>query len=345
MEVLSIDQDTQIRFTEAGNIRDSFAEDVRRGLTLEPKVLSPKYLYDQRGSELFEEICSLPEYYQTRTERDILARISDDLVRRYQPTTLVEFGAGAAIKTRLLLDSMQQAERLKNFVPIDVSAAYLREVAADLAGAYPETVIHGVVGDFLEPFQIPYAEEPRLIIFLGSTIGNLTDREAGIFLRYITNQMRGDDLFLLGTDLVKDRDVLEAAYNDSRGVTAAFNRNILRIINRKLDGDFRPADFRHHAFYNREESRIEMHLVADRAHTVHLKKSGVTITFRAGESVRTEISGKYTRSRVERMLREAGLELLEWHTDPKDYFALSASRLPESHHGEARRNGQMHRSG
>lgn len=344
MEVLSIDQDTQIRFTEAGNIQDSFAADVRRGLTHDPKILFPKYLYDQRGSELFEEICRLPEYYQTRTERRILAGMCGDFIRRYRPTTLVEFGAGAATKTRLLLDSMQQADRLNYFVPIDVSAAYLRQVATDLAGAYPETVIHGVVGDFLEPFRLPYADEPRLIIFLGSTIGNLTDREAGLFLRYVAEQMHAGDLFLLGTDLVKDPDVLEAAYNDTRGVTAAFNRNILRIINRKLDGDFQPSDFHHQAFYNRGESRIEMHLVSERDHTVHLREPDLTVAFREGESVRTEISRKYTRPRVEQMLRSAGLELLEWHTDPREYFALSVSRLQEGAPDDSRHNGATKRS-
>ncbi len=327
MDSDSLIQESRIRIGEANNHQDSIAADVIEGLTSRPKYLRPKYFYDKNGSRLFERICELPEYYQTRTERKILGNISDQLIAKYEPTTLIEYGAGAATKTRLLLDAMQRAGTLHYIVPIDVSGKFLEESARNLAAMYPDAEIHGLIGDFIEPIDLPYDPEPRLIIFLGSTIGNLTDEEADRFLRFITDQMTGNDLFLLGTDLVKDVQVLEDAYNDSQGITAEFNRNILRNINRELRGTFDPGKFRHHAFYNADEAQIEIHLVANEEHSVLLEDIELTVDFQEGESIRTEISCKYTRERVEHILQSAGLTMTEWFTDEHEYFALSVSRV------------------
>lgn len=327
MPALARTTNQRIQITAANHPNNSLAADIKKGLTSEPKVLYPKYLYDERGSRLFAEICTLPEYYQTRTERKILEEFSSDLVKKYRPTTLVEYGAGAATKTRKLLDAMQATGTLKNYVPIDVSGDFLRESAERLAEEYSTLSIHGLTGDFLKPIELPYADEPRLIAFLGSTIGNLTDDEADVFLHQTIDQMNTGDLFLLGTDLVKDVEVLEAAYNDSRGITAQFNKNILRVINRELDGDFSPDTFRHHAFYNPEERQIEIHLVSKINQHCRVEAINLTVEFEKGESIRTEISCKYTRPRVRKILEQAGLTLLDWYTDPREYFALSVSRL------------------
>ncbi|MCF7803116.1 MAG: L-histidine N(alpha)-methyltransferase [Candidatus Marinimicrobia bacterium] len=317
----------QIEITAANHPGDSFAEDIRDGLTRDPKVLFPKYLYDERGSELFARICTLPEYYQTRTERKILAEISKELIEQHQPVTLVEYGAGAATKTKILLDAMRDANLLHRYVPIDVSAEFLRRAAGSLAEDYPGMQIHGLTGDFLEPIELPHSDEPRLIAFLGSTIGNLTDSEADEFFAMITDQMTPKDRFLLGIDLVKDVNILERAYNDSQGVTAAFNKNILQIINRRMSADFNSDTFQHHAFYNPWEAQIEIHLISREKQVVHISELEMEVSFRKGESIRTEISCKYTRERVEHLLVHAGLEPLEWFTDDREYFGLSLSRL------------------
>ncbi|HKJ69655.1 MAG TPA: L-histidine N(alpha)-methyltransferase [bacterium] len=320
-------QEPQIQLREANGSKRSIAADVLKGLTSTPKFLHPKYFYDERGSRLFERICELPEYYQTRTERKILQKISDHLIEKYKPTALVEYGAGAATKTRLLLDAMEHAGSLRYIVPIDVSEEFLEESARELAAMYPRADIHGLIGDFIEPIDLPYQAEPRLIIFLGSTIGNLTDREADRFLHLIADQMNRNDLFLLGTDLVKDVSILEDAYNDAQGITAEFNLNMLRNINRALDGTFDPGRFRHHAFYNEDEDQIEMHLIAREDHTVALEAIDTTVEFQENESIRTELSCKYTRQRVEHLLQSAGLTMTDWFTDENNYFALSVSRI------------------
>jgi L-histidine Nalpha-methyltransferase len=240
---------------------------------------------------------------------------------------LVEFGSGNARKTRILLDTMARAGLLDCFVPIDVSEDLLRETAYGLAGDYPELRVHGMIGDFEHPVEIPPGRGPRLIIFLGGTIGNLTPREAVGFLRNIARQLRPEDRFLLGTDLVKDVDLLERAYNDAAGVTAAFNRNILSVINHHLRGDFDLTRFDHRAFYNAAESRIEMHLVARESHQVSIDGLGLKVDFVKGESIRTEISCKYTRPMVEAILAEARLRLLRWDTDKENLFALSLSAV------------------
>lgn len=303
----------------------NLAEDVRRGLTKTPKELPSKYFYDARGALLFHQICELPEYYLPHAERAILERIAADVIATCRPTTLVEFGPGNAHKTRLLLDAMARAGLLDLYVPIDLSEDLLREVATSLGNDYPRLHVHAVIGDFEKPVTLPPAEGPRLILFLGSTIGNLPLPEAVAFLRNVAGLLAPHDRFLLGTDLVKDAEVLERAYNDSAGVTAAFNRNILSVINRHLGADFDPDRFEHLAFYNTEEARIEMHLVAREAHQVWIRALNLSVDFAKGESIRTEISCKYTRAMVEAMLKEAGLRLLRWETDDNHRFALSLS--------------------
>lgn len=303
----------------------SLAEDVRRGLTKRPKELPPKYFYDAAGAKLFEQICELPEYYLTRTERALLERIADDIVAACRPTTLVEFGPGNASKTRVLLDAMARLGLLNRYVPIDVSEDLIRQIATQLGNDYPGLSIHGVIGDFEQPLATLPAGGRRLIVFLGSTIGNLTPTEAVTFLRNVAGLLTPHDRFLLGTDLVKEVDRLERAYNDAAGITAAFNRNILSVINRNLGADFAPDRFEHLAFYNTEEAQIEMHLVAREAHRVRIEALDLNVDFAKGESIRTEISCKYTRGMVETMLQEAGLRLLRWETDDESPFALSLS--------------------
>lgn len=302
-------------------------EDVRRGLTAVPKVLPSKYFYDARGARLFEEICDLPEYYPTRTEQALLERVADELVGSFLPTALVEYGSGSCRKTRVLLDAMERRGLLDLYVPIDVSEEVTRQTARELQGRYSGLRVRGVIGDFNRPVALPPASGRRLIAFLGSTIGNLTAEEAVAFLGNVAALLTPEDRFLLGTDLVKDVEVLERAYNDSRGVTAAFNRNVLSVINRHLGADFRPEIFAHRAFFNREERRIEMHLAAREAHRVWIEEIGLGVDFVRGESIRTEISCKYTREGVEAMLAAAGLELRRWETDERGYFGLSLAAL------------------
>ena len=323
----AIVQQEQVKITAANHVRHSFAEDVRRGLTREPKVLYPKYFYDERGSRLFEKICKLPEYYQTRTERKILDRVSPEIVRKYRPTTLIEYGAGAATKTRILLDAMRKDNTLERYVPIDVSSEFLTSVADRLSADYPELQVHGLTGDFLEPIDLPYRQEPRIIAFLGSTIGNLNDAETDDFLHLLTAQMTENDVFLLGTDLVKDTDALEAAYDDSQDVTAEFNKNMLRRINRELDGGFDLNAFEHVAVYNEEEAQIEIYLKSLEEQTVTIGALDLDVHFERDETLRTEISCKYDKARVTRLLRQSGLVITDWFTDPREYFAVSISRL------------------
>lgn len=299
--------------------------DVRSGLTKMPKELSPKYFYDARGAELFDQICELPEYYPTRTEHLLLEDIADALVASCRPTTLIEFGSGNSRKSRILLDAIARASLLDLYVPIDVSEEMLRQTAHVLTDDYPGLHVYGVIGDFEEPVEVLPDEGPRLIIFLGGTIGNLTPAEASVFLRNVARLLGPEDRFLLGTDLVKDIGTLERAYNDAAGVTAAFNRNILSVVNRHLNAHFDLNRFGHFAFYNRDESRIEMHLVAREAHSVAIDAIDLAVDFAKGESIRTEISCKYTRAVVEAMLENAGLRLTRWDTDANHFFALSLS--------------------
>ncbi|MFP3941527.1 MAG: L-histidine N(alpha)-methyltransferase, partial [Thermoanaerobaculia bacterium] len=267
-----------------------------------------------------------PEYYPTRSERRILERHAGEIVRTSGASELVELGSGAATKTRLLLDAMADQGCLDLYVPFDVSEAMVAEVARGFTTLYPGLRVHGLVGDFLAHLgEIP-AGGRRLAAFLGGTIGNLRPPEAAAFLERLAARLDPGDWFLLGTDLIKDPAVIEAAYNDSAGVTAEFNRNILRVLNRVAGGDFDPEGFRHRAFYDRELHRIEMRLVAERAHRVRLEELALELELAAGEELLTEVSVKYDRAGARELLAEAGFELTGWYTDPDGLFGLSLAR-------------------
>jgi L-histidine N-alpha-methyltransferase len=296
--------------------------DAQSGLKAERKQLPPKYFYDARGSQLFDQITRLPEYYQTEAEREILERVADSLVAELRPRALVEFGSGSADKTRVLLDAMDRAGLLEGFGPFDVSESALVESADRLLNHYPALEVIGVLGDFEWPHDLPFADRPRIVAFLGSTIGNLTRSQAVDFLRQVAEQMSPDDGFLIGFDLVKDTGRLEAAYNDSQGVTREFNLNVLGVLNRELDADFDLSAFHHLAFYNAQASRIELHLVSEAAQTVRLRALDMTVDFEESETILTELSYKYTRDSATDLLTESGLTLVRWETDPGELFAL-----------------------
>lgn len=303
----------------------SLATDVRDGLSSTPKTLPPKYFYDARGSELFERITAQPEYYPTRVEQSILDQRGAEIVDQVQPRELVELGPGSARKTHALLDPMFDVGLARTYVPVDVSESAVRECAARLARHYDgRLAIHGLVGDFQAHLdRLPVNDDRRLFAFLGGTIGNLEPRERHVIFRSLRNQLGPEDRLLIGTDLVKDRARLEAAYNDSAGVTAEFNRNVLHVINSRLDGDFDPQCFEHVALYDERLCRIEMRLRATKAHRVRITAIDLDIEFDRGEQIRTEISCKFSRSRLSREYSSAGLQLLDWYTDSESMFALS----------------------
>jgi L-histidine N-alpha-methyltransferase len=306
----------------------TLAFDVLDGLTRPFKELPPKHFYDTEGSRLFDEITRLPEYYPTRAERAILQARSADIVRATGAGELVELGSGVPTKTLLLLDAMRDAGTLDRYVPFDVSEAVLRESAERLVERYPGIRVYGVVADFERHLDaLPPAAGPRIIAFLGGTIGNFPPGSRRKFLRTLRRALRPQDRLLLGTDLVKDPAVLEAAYNDSAGVTAAFNRNVLAVMNRELAADFNLEAFEHVAFYDREQEWIEMRLRALRPQVVQIRKLDLTVHFANREEMRTEISAKFTRERLQADLAAAGLRLHEFMTDPDDLFALSLAAL------------------
>jgi L-histidine N-alpha-methyltransferase len=303
----------------------SLANDVLDGLTRPFKEVPPKHFYDARGSELFERICELPEYYPTRAERSILESEADAIVDGTGAGELVELGSGSAEKARILLGAMERSGTLRRYVPVDVSESAIQEAARQLVDEYDGLQIHGVIGDFQRHLdRVPPADGvPRIVALLGGTIGNFPPGTRRGLLREIGALLREEDRLLLGTDLVKDPAVIEAAYDDSQGVTAEFNRNVLHVINRELDADFTPDAFDHIAFFDRRHEWVEMRLRARRPCSVLISELGMRVEFAAGEELRTEISAKFTRARVEADFRATGLELERWYTDPDDLFALS----------------------
>jgi L-histidine N-alpha-methyltransferase len=305
----------------------SLADDVLDGLTRPFKELPPKHFYDARGAALFDRITELPEYYPTRAEREILEARADEIAAATGAAELVELGSGSAAKTRLLLEAMRDAGTLRRYVPIDVTEAMVQTTAAALAAELPGLDVHGIVGDFERHLgHVPPPAGPRVLAFLGGTIGNFTPGSRRRFLRALGRLLRpGRDFLLLGTDLVKDPAVLEAAYNDAAGVTAEFNRNVLRVINRELDADFEVDAFDHVAFYDREHEWIEMRLRASRRMDVHIGALPLDVAFAPREELRTEISAKFTRARLEADLAAAGLRLTRVMLDGDRRFALSLS--------------------
>lgn len=296
--------------------------DVLHGLTRTPKELPPKWFYDARGSELFEEITRLPEYYPTRAEREILVARAPEIAAATGARTLVELGSGSSEKTRHLLDELPA---LDSYVPVDVSESALTGAAEGLLAERPGLNVHALIADFTRGLALPGTPGPRLVAFLGGTIGNLLPEERAVFLRSVRSLLDPGDALLLGTDLVKDEAVLVRAYDDASGVTAAFNKNVLSVIARELGADVDPDDFDHVAVWNRQQEWIEMRLRARSALTVKIPELDLAVSFEAGEEMRTEVSAKFRQEGVRRELAAAELELTRWWTDTEGRFALSLS--------------------
>ena len=304
--------------------RERDLAELRETLLRSPRQIPSKHLYDERGSQLFERITELPEYYQTRTERAILERNADRIVASSEPRELVEIGAGAATKTRVLLRAMERQGSLERYVPIDVDVAMLERVAAELTREFPGLAVHGIGADFDHSLDRLPPGPRRLVAFLGSTIGNLRPAdEAPALLRSIRAQMQPGDRLLLGIDLIKDRARLEAAYNDSRGVTAQFSRNILRVVNRLADADFDLDAFQHRAVWDERNHWMDIRMVAQSPQHVTLRALDLELDFAAGEQIRTEISAKYDRPKADALLRAGGFDTVEWITDDERLFALA----------------------
>jgi L-histidine Nalpha-methyltransferase len=324
------------RLLPDGYLDSALREDARAGLSASPKSLPPKWFYDAQGSALFEKITELSEYYPTRAERAILRSVSGEIAALSKAATLVELGSGSSEKTRLLLRALQSAGTLRSYVMVDVSEAALLAAGDALAVEYPGLEVHAVVSDFEANLGLSpagghaagpsgAAAGPRLVAFLGSTIGNMTPPQRAGFLRQVASQLRPGDALLLGTDLVKDPAVLVAAYDDTSGVTAAFNKNVLSVLNASLGADFDLDAFDHVARWNPEAEWIEMRLRSAAAQEVRLPGIGLTVDFAEDEEMRTEISAKFRRSGVTAELADAGLAMRSWWTDPQGQFGLSLS--------------------
>ena len=307
---------------DAETQRRALAADVLRGLRSTPRRLPPKYFYDARGSALFDQITELPEYYVTRAETSILRTRAAELMARLAPDEIVEIGAGSGAKLRMLVDARAANGRLR-YVPVDVDGDTMIAAARALTERYDFVDVHGVVGDFeRDLLLLPPGGDRRVVMFLGSTIGNLDPPARKTFLTDVRTILGREGRFVLGVDLVKDRRVLEAAYDDAAGVTREFNRNVLHVINRTLGADFIPETYRHLALWNGHESRIEMHLVPEIPQTVSIRALKLRVTLFPDETIWTESSYKFTRESAEAMLADAGLRLEHWMTDSAHQFAL-----------------------
>ena len=315
------------RARDASDFTRRMAEEVRVGLQARPlSKLPSKYLYDDRGSALFDEITRLPEYYQTRTELAILETIADGVVEAVRPRELCELGSGVGRKVRLILDAMKGRGLLERCVLLDISEGFLVESAHQLDGDYPDLAVRGIAGDFLEDLPALGPGGGRLALFLAGTMGNLHPDRVPPFLRALARQLEPGDGFLLGLDLVKDEARLHAAYNDSAGVTAEFNRNVLRVVNTHLRADFEPEAFEHVAFYDRDNAWIEMRLRATRDMRVSVPGAELRLDLRRGDEIRTELSCKYTQPSLEARLAGTGLQIEGWHTDPEELFVSALLR-------------------
>ena len=299
------------------------------GLSKSPKTLPAKYFYDDRGSELFEQICGLPEYYLTRTETTILQSCALEIAKTTGSCELVELGSGSAVKTRILLDAYDKLSYPLRYLPIDISAGILESSAFDLLNDYPTLEVHGLVGTYelaLQKLTLPHLPT-RMICFLGSTLGNLNPQECDNFFQQISAAMQAGEYFLLGIDLQKPKDQIEPAYNDAQGVTAEFNLNMLQHLNRKFDGNFDLTKFKHHAFYNESRHQIEMHLRSLVAQTVTFRSIALSVNFAENETIRTEISRKFDLDQTAKELEKIGLHKINAWTDAKHWFGLLLCQL------------------
>jgi L-histidine N-alpha-methyltransferase len=315
------------RYLTPDDLDKALRRDVADGLSGMPKSLPPKWFYDERGSTLFEEITRLPEYYPTRRERAILVERAADIAAATGAESLLELGAGSGEKTRLLLDAL--AGTLHTYVPVDVSGDFLAVATRQLATDYPDLTVHAVVADYERHLHLLPAGGRRLIAFLGGTIGNMPPAERIGFLSAVRATMAGGDALLVGADLVKDEDRLVAAYDDAQGVTAEFNRNVLHVINRELGADFVTEAYEHVARWDPANEWIEMRLRSARRQSVSVAQLDLRVDFAAGEEMRTEISAKFRRDRLELELETAGLTLDRWWTDPDGDFSLVLARPAE----------------
>jgi L-histidine N-alpha-methyltransferase len=327
------------RHLSEDHLATTLAADVRAGLTATPKQLPPKWFYDERGSELFEEITRLPEYFPTRTERGILVEHAADIAARSTAETLVELGSGSSEKTRLLLDAMLAAGTLRRYVPVDVSESALLAAADALLTDYPDLEVHAVLGDFEHHLDRLPEGGRRLVAFLGGTIGNLLPADRAKFLTQLRSGLAPGDSLLLGTGLVTDPDVLVRAYDDAAGVTAHFNRNVLRVLQRDLGARLDADAFEHVAVWDPENEWIEMRLRTETAQRIEIPRLDLRAEFEAGEEMRTEISAKFRRDGVACELAAAGFRLDEWWTDPDERFALSLSTVADGLPGSAAEEG------
>jgi L-histidine N-alpha-methyltransferase len=296
--------------------------DVLRGLTRTPKTLPPKWFYDAHGSELFDRITELPEYYPTRAEREILVARAAEIAAASGARTLVELGSGSSEKTRYVIDALSD---LHTYVPVDVSESALTQAGHALIAERPGLNVHALIADFTAELALPETPGPRLVAFLGGTIGNLLPAERAEFFTSVRALLSPGDALLLGTDLVKDENTLVRAYDDAAGVTAAFNKNVLTVVDRELGADFDPGTFDHVALWDAENEWIEMRLRSRTAQTVKIPALDLAVDFAAGEELHTEVSAKFRKEGVRAELSAAGLELAHWWTDEQGRFALSLS--------------------
>lgn len=315
-----------VRLEGVRDARSQLIEDAREGLAEAPRYLPARHFYDERGSRLFEDITRLPEYYLTRAETAILARVADDVIAEADPDEIAEIGSGSSRKTRLLLDAVRRRGRGRRYVALDVSEPPLREAGERLAHEEPWLEFVGVVGDFHEHLPDLPRGGRRLVVLLGSTIGNFPTEERRALLGEVAGALATGDRFLVGVDLVKPAETLEAAYDDPAGVTADFNRNLIRVLNRGLGADLDPDDFSHEATWNEAESRVELRLRARRDIRASLPEAGISLRLAAGEGILTEVSCKFTREGFAAELEEAGLVVERWDTDELDRFALVLAR-------------------
>ncbi len=306
-----------------GKYQNEIAEDVRKGLTSSQKAIPSKYFYNARGSKLFKDICKLPEYYLTRIEISILKNIGSEFTQIFRHKDLVELGSGPDLKIRTMLDAVGRETRATlRYIPVDISESAITNALQSLLEQYPELQVLGIVADFTCQLNVIPSHRPAIFCFLGSTIGNFHEEETIGFLRKVAGTMKPEDRLLIGFDMVKSREILEAAYNDSKGVTAEFNKNMLNVVNGSLHGDFDPCSFDHLAFYSEKYQRIEMHLKANRNFSVRLNALDLEVDFTAGDTIHTEISRKFKRDEIEKLASHAGLRIANWHTDSDEWFSL-----------------------
>ena len=306
-----------------GTYRNEIAKEVHKGLTSVQKSIPSKYFYDAKGSKLFEDICDLPEYYLTRTEMSILKEKAPTLMGSFLHSDIVELGAGASWKIQVMLDAVGREERSTlRYLPVDISESAVIESAEDLVNRYPELDVLGIVADFTCHLDMLPTERPKMFCFLGSTIGNLEEKESISFLRKVSETMKSQDRLLVGFDMVKAQETIEEAYNDGQGVTAEFNKNILNVVNNQLGASFDPLHFDHLAFFNDNHDRIEMHLRANRDHSVKLEGLDTEVEFRKGETLHTENSRKFTKESIEDLASASGLQPYNWYADSSNWFSV-----------------------